>query len=111
MDLHQSLLKEILRLGTRVLHPQQLRWPYCPHTRQISFRPDHWKDSEISELLWLEDELSSYLLDSYERCRPGALERRAMRLIMRATNSVNPAKYRIVQANSLMFPMVEKGTG
>jgi hypothetical protein len=80
----QIQLQEVVRLGERALCPQQERWPYRLHTREISFRPDHWKDSEIRDLLWLEDELSGCLLDLYERCRPGALERRAMNLIMRS---------------------------
>jgi hypothetical protein len=84
MHLPEPLLQEIVRLGERALCPQQERWPYRLHAREISFKPDHWKDSEIKDLLWLEDELSGCLLDLYESCRPGALERRAMNLIMRS---------------------------
>lgn len=44
----------------------------------------YWSESEISDLLWVEDELSGCLLDLYDKRRPGALERRAMSLIFQA---------------------------
>jgi hypothetical protein len=84
MHLPEPLLQEIVRLGERALCPQQERWPYRVHAGEISFRPDHWKDNEIKDLLWLEDELSGCLLDLYARRRPGALEHRAANLIWRA---------------------------
>ena len=84
MHLPEPLLQEIVRLGERALCPHQERWPYRAQAREISFKPDHWKDSEIRDLLWLEDELSGCLLDVYEKCRPGALERQATNLIWQA---------------------------
>lgn len=83
-DLHlpEPQLQEILRLSERALSPQQARWPYRPDIHEIGFKPDHWKDSEIRDLLWLEDELSGCLFDLYQTHRPGALERRAMRVIL-----------------------------
>ena len=84
MHLPELLLQEIVRLGERALRPQQERWPYRAHAGEIGFRPDLWKDNEIKDLLWLEDELSGSLVDLYERYRPGVLERRAARLIWRA---------------------------
>lgn len=84
MHLPEALLQEIVRLGERALCPQQERWPYRIYSGEISFKPSHWSDSEIQDLLWLEDELSGCLLDLYEKHRPGALERRAMNLIWRA---------------------------
>jgi hypothetical protein len=84
MHLPETLLQEIVRLGERALCPQQERWPYRAHCREIRFNPHHWKDSEIEDLLWLEDELSRCLLDLYEKHRPGALERRAMKLMWQA---------------------------
>jgi hypothetical protein len=82
-DMHSpEPLQEIVRLGERTLCRQQERWLYRLDAREISFKPDHWKDSEIRDLLWLEDELSGCILDLYETCRPGAMERRAMKLIM-----------------------------
>lgn len=79
--LPEALLQQIVRLGERAICPQQERWPYRAHTREITFRPGYWSDSYISDLLWLEDELSECLLDLYEKHRPGALGRRAMSLI------------------------------
>ncbi len=87
MHLPEPQLQEILRLGERALSPQQERWRYRLDAREISFRPDHWKDSEIRDLLWLENELSGRLLDLYGTRRPGALEQRAMKLIMRSRNA------------------------
>jgi hypothetical protein len=83
-DLHlpESLLQEIVRLGERAMRPQQDRWPYRPAIGEIGFRPDLWRENEIKDLLWLEDELSGCLLDLYDRYRPGVLERRAMNLIL-----------------------------
>jgi hypothetical protein len=85
-DLHlpEPLLQEIVRLGERALRPQQDRWRYRAHDGEIAFRPDHWKDTEIKDLMWLEDELSGHVLDLYERLRPGVLERRAANLFWRA---------------------------
>lgn len=84
MHLPESLLQEIVRLGERALIPQQERWPYRPQTMEIGFRPDLWRDTEIKDLMWLQDELSELLLDLYERLRPGVLERRAEALSWRA---------------------------
>ncbi len=84
MYLPEALLQEVVRLGERALCPVQERWPYRAYTGEIRFNPNHWKDSEISDLLWLEDELSGCLLDLYEKYRPGALARRALDLIWRA---------------------------
>lgn len=87
MHLPELLLQEIVRLGGRALWPQQDRWPYRVHSGEITFKPSHWRDNEIKDLLWLEDELSGCLLDLYEKCRPGALEHRAMALMYRARKS------------------------
>ena len=55
--------------------------------RGNNFKPGQWRDSEIKDLLWLEDELSGCLLELYEKYRPGALEHRAMALMCRAAKS------------------------
>jgi hypothetical protein len=84
MHLPETLLQEIVRLGERALLSQQKRWPYRPVSGEIAFRPDRWKEKDIKDLLWLEDELSSHLLDLFERQRSGLLSRCAERLILRA---------------------------
>ena len=84
MHLPEPLLQEIVRLGERALLPLQERWRYCPAAGQISFSPRHWTSADITDLLWLEDELSSCLLDLYASHRPGVLYDRAISLIWRA---------------------------
>jgi hypothetical protein len=84
MHLPETLLQEVLRLGERALCPQQERWPYRPAFREICFNLHDWQDSEIDDLLWLEDELSACLLALYEKQRPGALQRRAAKLMWQA---------------------------
>lgn len=79
-----TLLQEIVRLGERALRPQQLQWPYYAHAGEIVSRPGDWTHSETADLMWLEDELSSSLLELYERRRPGVLENRAKALIYHA---------------------------
>jgi hypothetical protein len=84
MHLPESLLQEIVRLGERALCPQQERWAYRPQAKEITFNPRHWTESDITDLLWLEDELSGCLFDLYDKRRPSALERRASSLIWKA---------------------------
>ena len=84
MHLPELLLQEIVRLGERALCSLQQRWRYHAGSGEICSTTTTWKGDEIQDLLWLEDELSAHLLDLYEAHRPGALERRAMRLILQA---------------------------
>jgi hypothetical protein len=83
MHLPETLLQEIVRLGERALCCHQERWPYQVASRNIIFNPHRWRDGEIEDLLWLEDELSDCVLDLFERRRPGLLERRATGLMWR----------------------------
>jgi hypothetical protein len=82
--LPETMLQEIVRLGERALCCHQHRWPYRVQSREISFKPNHWTDTDIKDLLWLEDELSGCLLDLYEKYYPGLLERRAAKLVWQA---------------------------
>lgn len=84
MHLPEPLLQEIVRLGERALLPLQERWRYSPATGQISFSPRDWTSADITDLLWLEDELSGCLLDLYASHRAGVLYDRAINLIWRA---------------------------
>jgi hypothetical protein len=84
MHLPESLLQEIVQLGERALSSHQERWRYRATSREIAFNPHRWRDTEIKDLLWLEDELSNCILDLYETRRPGLLERRAAELLWRA---------------------------
>jgi hypothetical protein len=84
MHLPDTLLEEIVRLGERALRPLQVQWPYFAHAGEIVSRPGDWTYAETADLMWLEDELSSLLLELYERRRPGVLENRARALICHA---------------------------
>lgn len=84
MHLPENLLQEIVRLGERALSCHQERWPYRAESRKISFNPHSWSETEIQDLLWLQDELSDSILDLYKKRRPGLLERCATELMWRA---------------------------
>lgn len=75
--LQETLLQEILRLGEPALLPMQHRWVYDRGKDEFRFKPRLWCDGEIEDLLWVQDEISSDLLDLYDLYRPGVLERRA----------------------------------
>ena len=85
--LHETLLQEAARMGEPALMPMQDRWAYDPITRDIRFKPRVLRASEISDLLWLQDELGSDILDLYDLHRPGVLERRAAMLYSKLTKS------------------------
>lgn len=76
MYLQETLLQEMVRMGEVALMPMQDRWTYDPIARDIRFAPCVLNDGEIRDLLWLQDELGSDILDLYDRHRPGLLERR-----------------------------------
>ena len=84
MYLPEAQLQEVVRLGERALQPVQERWSYRAETGEISFNPRRWTDADISDALWLEDELSECLIGLYDKHRPGMLENRAKHLIWRA---------------------------
>jgi len=84
MLLPETLLQEIVRLGEGALSTLQQRWRYDARSREISFSTRRWRENEIDDLMWLEDELSAYLIALYEKNRPRVLERRAMNLIRQA---------------------------
>ena len=75
--LREALLQEVVRLGEPALLPMQERWTYERRDNEIRFKPYLWRGGEIGDLLWVQDEMSSDLLDLYDLYRPGLLERRA----------------------------------
>ena len=75
VHLRETLLQEMVRMGEIALMPMQDRWTYDPIARDIRFAPRVLKNSEVRELLWLQKELGSDILDLYDRHRPGLLER------------------------------------
>ncbi len=67
-------------MGELAVMPMQNRWAYDPITRDIRFKPQVLRTDEFRDLLWIQDELGSDILDLYDLYRPGVLERRATML-------------------------------
>ena len=82
-DLHlrETLLQEMVRLGGTALVPMQNRWEYDHSAREIRLKPRVISPADIQDLLWLQDELGADILDLYDLHRPGALEKRGIRLL------------------------------
>ena len=80
MYLGETLLQEAVRMGELAVMPMQNRWAYDPITRDIRFKPQVLRADELGDLLWIQDELGSDILDLYDLYRPGVLERRATML-------------------------------
>ena len=78
MDQHlpETLLQEALRLGELAVLPMQHRWFHDSDTKHIRFRPQVLNADDIGDLLWIQHELGSDIMDLYELHRPGLLERR-----------------------------------
>ena len=67
-------------MGELAVTPMQNRWAYDSITRDIRFKPQVLRTEEFRDLLWLQDELGSDILDLYDLYRPSVLERRATML-------------------------------
>lgn len=81
MHLREALLQDAVRLAERALVPLQDKWRYDAHAAEIRFRPTILSSNEIHDLLWLQEELGSDILDLYDLHRPGTLEHRAENLL------------------------------
>ena len=81
MYLREPLLQDAVRLGERAQLALQERWAYDAQTGEIRVKPAFFDPSEIRDLLWLQKELGSDILDLYDLHRPGALEIRSERLL------------------------------
>ena len=81
MYLREALLQDAVRLAERALVPMQDTWRYDAQAKEISFKPTNLSPSEIHDLLWLQEELGSDILDLYDLHWPGTLERRSEELI------------------------------
>ena len=80
MYLREALLQDAVRLAERALVPLQDKWRYDTQTDEIRFQPTTLSPTEIQELLWLQEELGSDILDLYDLHHPGTLEHRAEEL-------------------------------
>ena len=87
MYLREALLQDAVRLAERALVPLQDRWRYDAQAGEIRIQPAALSSNEIQDLLWLQEELGSDILDLYDLYRPGTLEQRAEELfqILRPT--------------------------
>ena len=81
MHLREALIQDAVRLAERAVVSLQDRWRYDARAEEIRFRPATLSPNEIQDLLWLQGELGSDILDLYEIHRPGMLERRAEGLL------------------------------
>ena len=81
IHLREALLQDVLRLGERAQVSLQERWIYDPQTTEIRFKPAPPFLKETQDLLWLQEELGSDILDLYDLYRPGALKRRSQELV------------------------------
>ena len=77
MYLREALLQDAVRIGERALVPLQEKWRYNAQAEEIRFQPTTLSRNEIQDLLWLQEELGTDILDLYDLHRPGVLERRA----------------------------------
>ena len=75
--LREALLQDAVRIGERALMTLQDKWQFDPQAKEIRLHPTTLSPNEIQDLLWLQDELGSDIIDLYDLHRPGLLERRA----------------------------------
>ena len=73
MHLREALLQDAVRLAERALVSLQDRWRYDAQAEEIRFQPTTLSPNEIQDLLWLQEELGSDILDLYDLHRPGML--------------------------------------
>ena len=81
MHLREALLQDAVRLAERAVVPLQEKWRYDAEAEEIRLHPGTLSATEIQDLLWLQEELGSDILDLYDLHRPGTLERRAEELL------------------------------
>jgi hypothetical protein len=78
--LAETKLHEMIRLGEPVCYPLQKRCRLAPPDE---FYFQMYQRQELDDLLWLQEELSSDLLDLYDHYKPGQLEQRSNYLYSR----------------------------
>ena len=81
MYLRETLLQDAVRLAERALVPLQDKWRYDVQAKEIRFQPSTLSPNEIRDMLWIQEELGSDILDLYALHRPGKLEQRAAKLL------------------------------
>ena len=81
--LSEVLLGELVRLAEAVCAPMQHRWRLDMDARAVNLRLDNIDSTKITDLLFLQDELTEDFLDAYEVHAPGVLDQRASALVER----------------------------
>ena len=81
MYLREPLLQDAVRLGEQAQLSLQERWVYDTDADEIRFKSAIFEPGEIQDLLWLQKELGSDILDLYDLYRSGALETRSEQLL------------------------------
>ena len=79
MHLDERLLGMVVDLGERLCRPMQARWPLDAGRRQLCLSLDEPGATTIGDALFVQRELTGYLLDFYDSHAPGELERRGRR--------------------------------
>ena len=81
--LSETYLGELVRLAEATCASMQQRWRVDTDGREVSLRLDIMDSTEITDLLFLQDELTEDFLDAFEVHAPGILEQRASALVER----------------------------
>ena len=76
-------LSELVRLAEPACGPMQQRWRLDTETRTVNLRLDDIDSTDITNLLFLQDELTEDLLEAFEVHAPGKLDQRASDLVER----------------------------
>jgi len=80
MYLPEVRLSELVRLAKRSVEPMQARWRIDTDRHELSMRLGRADPREIGDLLYLQDELTSDLLDAFDKHAPDYLSRRGLAL-------------------------------
>ena len=81
--LSEAHLGELVRLAEAACVPMHQRWCLDMDDRAVSLSLDHIDSKEITDLLFLQDELTEDFLDVFGVCAPGVLDQRASALVER----------------------------
>ena len=81
--LPEVLLGELVRLAEDVCGPMQQRWRLDISAKAVNLRLDNTDSTKITDLLFLQDELTEEFLDAYEIHAPEVLDQRASVLVER----------------------------
>ena len=81
--LSETYLSEMVRLAEATCVPMQQRWRLDRDSREVCLSLDNINATEISDLLFLQDELTKGFLHAFDNHAPGRLAQRARPLLER----------------------------